>query len=143
LAPATWTADGTLLFAAPRPEDTPPPVTAPTPAAGSAPPLPRARLQLLAAGRSDPHLLGDAPILAAAPALGPDGTLLALGRGSDGGLLLRTLDLSGHLLAEQSLGITAPGPVAVRWDLAHAQLALLQAAVAGGIDARALRFDAS
>ena len=141
LAPASWSADGTLLFVAPRPEDDPPPVTAPTPAAGSPRPLPRARLQLLAAGRSDPRPLGDAPILATAPTQGSDGTLLALGRAPDGGLLLRTLDLRGHLLAEQPLGVSAPGPVAVRWDLAHAQLVVLQAAVAGGIHARVLRFD--
>ena len=48
-----------------------------------------------------------------------------------------TLDL----VAEQPLGISAPGPLAVRWDLAHTQLILLQPAGAGGIDARVLRFD--
>ena len=98
----------------------------------------RARLRALAPGRTDPRPLGDAPVLAVAPAAGPETTLLALDRAPDGGLLLRTLDPTGHLLAEQPPDVHAAGPLAVRWDLAHARLVLLQAAVAGGIDARVL-----
>jgi hypothetical protein len=139
LAPATWTLDGTLLFAAPDAEDEPPLTPTPILSAGASRPAPRPRLHALAAGRTDAVLLANAPILLAAPALGPDGTLLALGRTPDGGLIMRTLDLTGHLFAEQPLGVSTSGPLAVRWDLAHAQLALLQAAPAGGIDARVLR----
>jgi hypothetical protein len=139
LAPATWTVDGTLLFAAPDAED-PPLLTATPPLpGGAARPVLHPRLHALAAGRTDAVALADAPILGTAPALGPNGTLLALGRTADGGLLLHTFDLTGHLVADQPLGVSTAGALAVRWDLAHVQLVLLQAAPAGGIDARVLR----
>jgi hypothetical protein len=136
LAPAAWAADGTLLFAAPRAEDIA--LATPTPVGSAARPLPRARLQALAPGRTDTRPLGDAPVLAVAPTVGPSGTLLALDRAPDGGLVMRTLDATGRPLAEQALEVRASGPLAVRWDLAHARLVLLQAAAAGGIDARVL-----
>jgi hypothetical protein len=60
---------------------------------------------------------------------------------ADGTLQLETLDLHGHAVATQALGVRATGALSVRWDLAHAQLVLMQAAAAGGIDARVLRLD--
>jgi hypothetical protein len=38
---------------------------------------------------------------------------------------MRTLDADGRLLAEQALDVRATGPLAVRWDVAHAQVVLL------------------
>ncbi len=141
VAPAAWAADGTLLFAAPTPEDRLPAEPASTPAPGSGRPPVRSRLQALGPGRIDPRPLGDARVLSVAPAIGPGGTLLVLDRAPYDRLVLRTLDLNGHPVAEQSLGVSASSQLAVRWDLAHAELVLLQAAAAGGIDARVLRLD--
>jgi hypothetical protein len=74
--------------------------------------------------------------------VGPGGnSLLTLAAGSDGTLQLETLDLHGHAVATQALGVRAAGALSVRWDLAHAQLVLMQASAAGGIDARVLRLD--
>jgi hypothetical protein len=141
VAPAVWTADGTLLFAAPGPEDRLPAAPVPTVLPGGGRPALKSRLQTLGPGRIDPRPLGDARVLAVAPALGKGGTLLALDRAQDDRLVLRTLDLNGHPVAEQSLGASADSRLAVRWDLPHAQLVLLQGAAAGGIDARVLRVD--
>jgi hypothetical protein len=140
VAPVAWAADGTLLFVAPRPVD--PAAGWPTPGPATARPLPSSVLQVLAAGRSDPHPLGDGVVVSAAPALGPNGnSLLALVAAADGTLQLETLDPHGHAVASQALGVQTTGAVSVRWDLAHAQLVLMQAAAAGGIDARVLRLD--
>ena len=77
-----------------------------------------------------------------APALGPGGkSLVALVAAADGTLQLETLDLHGHTVATQALGVRTTGAVSVRWDLAHARVVLLQAGVAGGIDARVLLLD--
>jgi hypothetical protein len=137
IAPAAWATDGTLLFAAPLPTDRAAGLQTPTPL-----PLPGSLLQALPPGRADPHALGSGVVLSAAPALGPGGnSLLAFVAAADGTLQLATLDLHGHAVATQALGVRATGALSVRWDLAHAQLVLMQAAAAGGIDARVLRLD--
>jgi hypothetical protein len=97
------------------------------------------RLQAISPGRADPHVLGDSAVLPVAPATGVQSGLLALSRAADGTLLLHTLDTSGHLVAEQSLGVELAGALSVRWDLAHGELMFLQSATAGGIDLRILR----
>src|SRR5262249_12837384 len=91
VAPAAWTADGTLLFAAPGPEDRLPAASTSSPptAGGGRQPV-RSRLQMLGPGRIDSRPLGDARVLAVAPALGPGGTLLVLDRAQDDRLLERT-----------------------------------------------------
>jgi hypothetical protein len=101
------------------------------------------RLQALSPGRADPHVLGDSAVLPVAPATGVQGSLLALSRAADGTLVLHTLDTSGHLVAEQSLGIQLAGALSVRWDLVHGELVFLQSAAAGGIDVRILRVNAA
>jgi hypothetical protein len=137
VAPAAWASDGTLLFAAPLPTDRAAGLPTPTPR-----PLPDSVLQALPRGRADPHPLGDGVVLSAAPAVGLDGnSLLALVAAADGTPQLETLDLHGHAVATQALGVRATGALSVRWDLAHAQLVLMQAAAAGGIDARVVRLD--
>jgi hypothetical protein len=138
-APAVWTTDGTLVFAAPPPQAAAPAVPNPTAALGTARPSPTVRLQALPLGRTDPHVLGDSAVLPVAPATGVQGGLLALSRAADGTLFLHTLDTGGHLVAEQSLGIQLAGALSVRWDLAHGELVLLQSAAVGGIDLRILR----
>jgi hypothetical protein len=138
-APAVWTLDGSLVFAAPLPQEPAAGVPTPTAALGTSRPAPAVRLQALAPGRTDPHVLGDSAVLPVAPATGLRGVLLALSRAADGTLLLQTLDTSGHLVAEQPLGIQLAGALSVRWDLAHGELMFLQSAGAGGIDLRILR----
>jgi hypothetical protein len=141
IAPAAWAADGTLLFAAPDAEQTQAVLPTPGTTVGTPRPVPVARLEALAPGRTDPHLLGNGAVLATAPAVGSGTTLLALARSTDGTLLIRTLDAMGQPVAEQSLEVRAVGALSVRWDLPHAQLVVLQNAAQGGIDARVLRFD--
>jgi PEGA domain len=138
-APAAWTTDGTLVFAAPQPEEPATAAPIPTAARSTARPSAAVRLQALSPGRTDPQVLGDTTVLPVAPATGLHGVLLALSRAADGTLLLHTLDARGHLVAEQSLGIQLAGALSVRWDLAHGELVLLQSAAAGGIDLRILR----
>jgi hypothetical protein len=137
--PAVWTPDGTLVFAAPLPQEPATGVPTPTAAPGTSRVAPAVRLQVLPPGRTDPHVLGDSAVLPVAPATGLQGGLLALSRAADGTLLLHTLDTSGHLVAEQPLGIQLAGALSVRWDLAHGELMFLQLAPAGGIDLRILR----
>jgi hypothetical protein len=141
VAPAVWTSDGTLVFAAPLPQEPAAGVPTPTAPLGTSRPAPAVRLQALSPGRADPHVLGDSAVLPVAPATGVPGGLLTLSRAADGTLLLRTLDTSGHLVAEQSLGIQLAGALSMRWDLAHGELMFLQSAAAGGIDLRFLRVD--
>ncbi len=141
VAPAAWPADGTLLFAAPIPVNPTASVRTPSPTPTSRP-LPTSVLQALAPGRTDPHPLGDGVAVLAAPAFGPRGnSLLALVAAADGTLQLETLDLHGHAVATQALGVGTAGALSVRWDLAHAQLVLMQASAVGGIHARVLRLD--
>src|SRR5262249_17979149 len=109
-----------------------------TAAPGTSRVAPAVRLQAIAPGRTDPHVLGDSAVLPVAPATGEQGSLLALSRAADGTLLLHTLDTNGHLIAEQPLAIQLAGALSVRWDLAHGELMFLRSAVAGGIDLRIL-----
>jgi hypothetical protein len=68
-----------------------------------------------------------------------DGILLTLARSDNDVLVLRPVDASGHVLAEQRLGLSVSGAYAARWDLAHGQLLILSASGTGPY-ARLLRF---
>jgi hypothetical protein len=147
LAPAAWRADGSLLFAAPIAQDasggTPTPM--PPSLLGSAGGQPKrdvaSGLYELPANQASGQRLGASCGLLAAPAVLADGTVVQLARdGSDGTLLLRTLDGQGNALTEQRLGLEVPPQLGVRWDLAHGRAIVLVPAERGGIDVRVLSF---
>ncbi len=131
VAPATWTAAGDVLYAAPmsggfaaRPNDTVP------------------VLFDVGPGRVDAHRLGDIqPVWA--PMMGTDGVVLTLARADNDALVLRPVDLRGRALAEQRLGVAVPGAFAARWDLAHRQLLIVRGAPGRGVDGLLLRFGSS
>jgi hypothetical protein len=50
------------------------------------------------------------------------------------------VDPSGHVLAEQHLGVTVSGGYGARWDLDHGQLLILRATTDGAVDVLLLRF---
>ena len=88
----TWQPSGWLLYAAPA-------STNGTGASNSSPVL-----FSVAPGRSDAHRVGNlAPVFV--PAGLDDGVLLTLARAENDVLVLRPADPSGHVLAEQRLGI--------------------------------------
>jgi len=54
--------------------------------------------------------------------------------------VLRPVDPSGHVLAEQRLGISVSGAYSARWDLVHDQLLIVRAGSANGVDVMLVRF---
>jgi len=124
VAPATWDATGRLLYAAPLRGG----------GSSSTGPV----LFGVAAGRTDPHRVGDVePVFA--PIVRDDGVILTLARSDNDVLVLRPVDPNGHVLAEQRLGLSVSGAYAARWDLAHGQLLILGAS-GTGVDVQLLRF---
>jgi hypothetical protein len=92
LAPATWQANGWLLYAAPRS------TTASGSSSGRASPV----LLGVAPGRTDARRIGDIePVFA--PMVRDDGLMLTLARADNDTLVLRPVDPNGHVLAEQRL----------------------------------------
>ncbi len=129
VAPATWQPSGWLLYAAP----------ASTNGTGSNTTSPV--LFSVAPGRTDAHRVGDlAPVFA--PAERDDGVLLTLARAENDVLVLRPVDPSGHVLAEQRLGVSVSGAYSARWDLAHDQLLIVRAGAGNGVDVMLMRFAA-
>ncbi len=147
LAPASWTADGSLLFAGPVADDafsatpSPQPTRSLPAAVSQQKPLPLFAVYELGSDHATSRRLGTTTMLAAAPGVLADGTLVELARDSnDGTTLLRTLDPQGNPLTEQRLGVRVPARLSVRWDLAHGRAIVLVPAEAGGIDVRVLAF---
>jgi hypothetical protein len=129
VAPATWQPSGWLLYAAP----------ASTNGTGSGNTGPV--LFSVAPGRTDAHRVGDiAPVFA--PAVRDDGLLLTLARAENDVLVLRPVDASGHVLAEQRLGVSVSGAYSARWDLAHNQLLIVRAGAGNGVEVMLMRFAA-
>ena len=129
VAPATWQPSGWLLYAAP----------ASTNGTGSSNTSPV--LFSVAPGRTDAHRVGDlAPVFA--PAERDDGVLLTLARAENDVLVLRPVDPSGHVLAEQRLGVSVSGAYSARWDLAHDQLLIVRAGAGNGVEVMLMRFAA-
>jgi len=129
VAPATWEASGTLLYAA-----------APSRMLGSSSTTAPVLFEV-APGRVDPHRLGDVePVWA--PIARADGMLLTLARADNDVLVLRPVDPSGHALAEQRLGVQVSGAFAARWDLSHRQVLIVRGAAGGVVDVVLLRFGA-
>jgi hypothetical protein len=94
----------------------------------------------VAPGRTHAQRVADlAPLFA--PAERDDGVLLTLARAENDVLVLRSVDPSGHLLAEQRLGVSVSGAYSARWDLVHDQLLIVRAGAGNRVevDARALR----
>src|SRR6202022_66766 len=121
VAPATWQPSGWLLYAAP----------ASTNGTGSSNTSPV--LFSVAPGRTDAHRVGDlAPVFP--PPEGDGGGLLTLARAENDVLVLRPVDPSGHVLAEQRLGVSVSGAYSPRWDLAHDQLLIARARAGNGGD---------
>jgi hypothetical protein len=127
VAPATWQPSGWLLYAAP----------ASTNATGSSSASPV--LLSVAPRRTDAHRVGDiAPVFA--PAVRADGLLLTLARAENDVLVLRPVDPTGHVLAEQRLGVSVSGAYSARWDLVHDQLLIVRAAAGNGVEVMLVRF---
>jgi hypothetical protein len=129
VAPATWDQAGRLLYAAPlRAAGRDSNSNGSTPVLLSVDP-----------GRTDARRVGSIePVFA--PIVRNDGILLTLARASGDELVLRPVDPSGHVLAEQHLGVSVPGSYAARWDLNHGQLVVLRAGSNGALDVLLLRF---
>jgi hypothetical protein len=126
VAPASWTASGELLYAAPASGGT---------SAGSSASV----LFRVAPRRIDAHRVGDVePVWA--PFVRDDGIVLTLARGENEVLVLRPVDQDGRALAEQRLGVQVAGAFVAHWDLRRSQLLILQGASAGGVDVLLLRF---
>jgi hypothetical protein len=129
VAPATWQPSGWLLYAAP----------ASTNGTGSGNTGPG--LFSVAPGRTDAHRVGDlAPVFA--PAERDDGVLLTLARAENDVLVLRPVDPSGHVLAEQRLDVSVSGAYSARWDLAHNQLLIVRAGAGNVLEVMLMRFAA-
>jgi hypothetical protein len=127
VAPATWTASGDVLYAAPPRGGT----------NNSAP-----ALFAVAPGRVDAKRVGDIqPVWA--PIVRPDGLLLTLARAGNDELVVRPADSEGHPLAEQRLGLQVSGAFAARWDLDHQQLLILRGGSGRGLEILLLRFGSS
>jgi hypothetical protein len=125
--PATWDQSGRILYAAPA--------RAGTRAGTTSPPV----LLAVDAGRTDAHRVGTIePVFA--PIVPDDGVLLTLARGADDMLILRPVDPSGQVLAEQNLGVSVAGTYAARWDLRHGQILILRGGAGAGLDLLLLRF---
>jgi len=130
MAPATWQPSGWLLYAAPASNNG-------TGSTSNSSPV----LFSVAPGRTDAHRVGDlAPVFA--PAERDDGVLLTLARAENDVLVLRPVDPSGHVLAEQRLGVSVSGAYSARWDLAHDQLLIVRASAGNGIEVMLMRFAA-
>jgi len=147
LAPASWTGDGSLLFAGPVADDafsatpSPQPTRSVPATVSQQKPPPFFAVYELGSDRATSRRLGTTTMLAAAPAVLADGTLVELARDAhDGTMLLRTLDPQGNPLTEQRLGVRVPARLSVRWDLAHGHAIVLLPAEAGGIDVHVLAF---
>jgi hypothetical protein len=126
IAPAAWKPTGELLYGGPPHTD--------GTSAGTGPVL-----YQVAPLRTDAHRVGDVqPVWA--PAVQSTGTVITLARAENDVLVLRPIDASGHVLAEQRLGIQVPGAFAARWDLFHRQLLIVRGAPSGGIDVLLARF---
>jgi hypothetical protein len=127
VAPATWDAAGRLLYAAPL-------------HAGGVDSTNNTPVLLAVdPGRTDAHRVGTIePVFA--PIVRADGLLLTLARAGGDELVLRPVDPSGHVLAEQHLGVTVSGGYGARWDLEHGQLLILRATADGAVDVLLLRF---
>jgi hypothetical protein len=89
--------------------------------------------------RTDAHRVGDVQP-AWAPAVQSTGTVITLARGENDELVLRPINDSGHVLAEQRLGIQVAGAFAARWDLVHRQILIVRSSPSGGIDVLLGRF---
>jgi hypothetical protein len=128
IAPAAWKPSGELLYSGPpRADGT---------SAGAGPVL-----YQVAPLRTDAHRVGDVqPVWA--PAVQSTGTVITLARAENDGLVLRPIDTSGHVLAEQRLGIQVAGAFAARWDLVHRQILIVRGSPGGGIDVLLARFGA-
>ena len=66
--------------------------------------------------------------------------LLTLARAENDVLVLRPVDPSGHVLAEQRLGVSVSGAYSARWDLAHDQLLIVRAGAGNGVEVMLIRF---
>jgi hypothetical protein len=131
VAPATWEPSGGLLYAAPAGGR-----GFPDSSTTSAPVLFE-----VAAGRVDAYRVGDVePVWA--PIVRADGVLLTLARDQNDVLVLRPVSPSGHVVAEQPLGVQVSGAYAARWDLGHQQLLIVRGAAGGVVDVLLLRFGA-
>jgi hypothetical protein len=127
VAPATWDQAGRLLYAGP--------VRAGIRGGTTSAPV----LLAVDAGRTDAHRVGTIePVFA--PIVRDDGVLLTLARGADDMLILRPVDPSGQVLAEQNLGVSVAGTYAARWDLRHGQILILRGGAGAGLDLLLLRF---
>ena len=126
IAPAAWKPSGELLYSGPpRTDGT---------SAGTGPVLFQ-----VAPLRNDSHRVGDIqPVWA--PAVQSTGTVITLARAENDVLVLRPIDDSGHVLAEQRLGIDVAGAFAARWDLVHRQILIVRGSPSGGIDVLLARF---
>jgi hypothetical protein len=51
--------------------------------------------------------------------------VITLARAENDELVLRPINDSGHVLAEQRLGIQVTGAFAARWDLVHRQILIV------------------
>ncbi|HEY1296987.1 MAG TPA: hypothetical protein VGJ60_28255 [Chloroflexota bacterium] len=126
IAPAAWKPSGELLYAGPPRTD--------ATSAGTGPVL-----YQVAPVRTDSHRVGDVqPVWA--PVVQSTGTVATLARAENDVLVLRPIDDSGHVLAEQRLGIQVAGAFAARWDLAHRQILIVRGSPSGGIDVLLARF---
>jgi hypothetical protein len=126
IAPAAWKPTGELLYSGPPRTD--------GASAGTGPVL-----YQVAPLRTDAHRVGDVqPVWA--PAVQSTGTVITLARAENDVLVLRPVDDSGHVLAEQRLGIQVTGAFAARWDLVHRQLLIVRGSPSGGIDVLLARF---
>src|SRR5207245_2657406 len=129
VAPATWEASGSLLYAAPSTG------TGLGRSSGSSAPA----LFQVAPGRVDAHRVGDVePVWA--PIVRPDGIVLTLARADKDILVMRPVDPAGHALAEQRIGVQVLGTYSARWDLRHQQLLIVRGATGGGVEVLLLRF---
>jgi hypothetical protein len=68
------------------------------------------------------------------------GTIVTLARAENDVLVLRPLDDSGRVLAEQRLRVQVSGAFTARWDFVHHQLLITRGAASGGIDVLLARF---
>ena len=66
--------------------------------------------------------------------------LLTLARAENDILVLRPVDPSGHVLAEQRLAVSVSGAYSARWDLVHDQLLIVRASARTGVEVILIRF---
>jgi hypothetical protein len=126
IAPAAWKPSGELLYSGPPRGDG---------TSGGGGPV----LYQVAPLRTDAHRVGDVQP-AWAPGVQSTGTVISLARAENDEHVLRPVDNSGHVLAEQRLGILVAGAFAARWDLVHRQILIVRGSPSAGIDVLLARF---